>query len=78
MEINQERKYVDIEAERVSSKTLKELQGLIDVLFGLELIVVDELYLSVLVKNIGLPSGQCTEKIGWHSPFFSNFVALVT
>lgn len=38
-------------------KTLKELQGLVDMLFGLELIVVDKLYLARLVKNISLPSG---------------------
>lgn len=60
------------------SKSLKELQGLINVLLRLKLIVIDKLNHSLLVKNIGLSTRQCTKKIRWNSPLFSDFVILIT
>lgn len=41
--------------------TLKELQGLIDVLFGLELIVIDKLNHTIFVEYICLSSWQCSK-----------------
>lgn len=47
-------------------------------LFGLELIVVNELNHAILVKNVSLSSRQCTKQVCRDSPLFSNLIALIT
>ena len=59
------------------SGTLKKLQGLIDVLFRLELVIVNELNHSILVKNISLSTRQCTKQVSWNSPIFPDLITLI-
>lgn len=47
-------------------------------LLWLELIVVYQLNHSIPVKNVGLPSRQCTKQVRRHSPLFPHLVPLIT
>jgi len=60
-----------------SSKTLKELEGLVDMFLRLKLVVVNKADHSIPVKDIGLSPWQSPEEVCWHSPLFSHLVPLI-
>lgn len=79
-QIKQNRRKTNTREDRlpvICSGTFKELQGFINVLFGLELIVVNELNHAILVKNVSLSSRQCTKQVCRDSPLFSNLIVLI-
>lgn len=60
------------------SRTFEKLQGLINMLFRLELVVVNKLTNTILVENISLSSWQSAEQVRRDTPFFPDLVTLVT
>ena len=60
-----------------SSEALQDLEGLADVLLGLELVVVDVLDDAVLVQHVGLPPRERPEQVPGHAPLLAHPVPLV-
>jgi len=69
--------YYMISHQRNNSKVLEELEGLVNMLLRLKLVVVNKADHSVPVENIGLSSWESPKEVCRHSPLFSHIVPLI-